>query len=125
MILDDEASIRSLMHRVLQSMGHETIEAEDGEAALKQCEKRDIDLYFVDIHLPNISGLQFLEKIKEKDPNAIVIMMTGYPSAETIMETIEDDGYTYITKPLDLDHIRDLVQRGLAAREARLNNQWE
>jgi len=48
-------------------------------------------------------------------------MMTGYPSAESIIQTIEDDGYTYIAKPLKVHRIMDLIERGLEFREARLN----
>jgi DNA-binding NtrC family response regulator len=51
--------------------------------------------------------------------------MTGYPSAETIIQTIEDDGYTYIAKPLEIDRVVDLIERGLEFREARLRGDVE
>ena len=61
-----------------------------------------------------------LEEVKKMDPNAVVIMMTGYPSAETIIQTIEDDGYTYIAKPIKIEQIRDLIDKGLDFRKKRL-----
>lgn len=120
LIVDDEKEIRGFLHRVIERMGHQVVEAPDGLAALEISHKEQIDLAFVDITMPKMGGIEYLEKIIAEDPTAIVIVMTGYPSAETIIETIEDDGYTYIAKPFSVELIEDLVERGLAAREARL-----
>jgi DNA-binding NtrC family response regulator len=123
LIVDDEAPIRRLLSDVVTRMGHTPVEAADGKKAFEKFQSESIDLSFIDIHMPEIDGIGCLERMKEIDPKAVVIMMTGYPSAETIIETIEDDGYTYIAKPLDLNRIIDLVMRGLKFREARLNGE--
>ena len=123
LIVDDEAPIRRLLSDVITRMGHTPVEAADGKEAFEKFQSESIDLSFMDIHMPGIDGIGCLERMKEIDPKAVVIMMTGYPSAETIIETIEDDGYTYIAKPLDLNRIIDLVMRGLKFREARLNGE--
>ncbi|MFH1942644.1 MAG: response regulator [bacterium] len=123
LIVDDEAPIRRLLSDVITRMGHTPVEAADGKEAFEKFQSESIDLSFMDIHMPGIDGIGCLERMKEIDPKAVVIMMTGYPSAETIIETIEDDAYTYIAKPLDLNRIIDLVMRGLKFREARLNGE--
>lgn len=123
LIVDDEPSIRSFMHELVQRLGHESIEAENGKEALDKFRRESIDLSIVDINMPKLDGIGFLEAAKQLDPNAVVIMMTGYPSAETIIQTIEDDGYTYIAKPLQVERVKDLIQRGLEFRELRLKGE--
>ena len=106
-------------------MGHEPVEAANGKEACEKFQEVSIDLSFIDIHMPELDGIGCLEQFKEMDPKAVVVIMTGYPSAATIIETIEDDGYTYIAKPLDVDQIMDLIKRGLEFREARLKEEDE
>ena len=121
LIADDEANIRNFLARVVEGMGHQIVIAENGKDAFDQYLQNDIDISIVDVNMPQVDGIQYLEKVKEKDPNAVVIVMTGYPSAETIIETIEDDGYTYITKPLEVDRIKDIVVHALNFRAQRLS----
>lgn len=123
LIADDEATIRSFLTRVVEGMGYQTILAENGKDAFEKYARNNIDLSIVDVNMPEVDGIQYLEMVKEKDPNAVVIVMTGYPSAETIIETIEDDGYTYITKPLEVSRIKDLVIHALEFRTKRLSNE--
>ncbi len=125
LIVDDEESIRHLLSSIVKRTGHNPIEAPDGKAAVEKFKEETIDLSFVDINMPKLDGIGYLEAVKEIDPKAVVIMMTGYPSAETIIQTIEDDGYTYIAKPLEIDRVVDLVERGLEYREARLRGEVE
>ena len=120
MIVDDEESVRHFLKRVVQEMGHSAIEASNGIQALSMFKEGKIDLSFVDVYMPKMNGIGYLEKVKEIDPDAIVIMMTGHPSAESIVETIEDDGYTYVAKPMKVQQIQDLINRGLTAREDRV-----
>lgn len=123
LIADDEAAIRKLLSEVVKKMGHTPIEAADGKEAFDKYTNESVDLSFIDIHMPEINGIDCLERVKEIDPNAVVIVMTGYPSAETIIDTISDEGYTYLAKPLDVSRVMDLVQRGLEFREARLRGE--
>ena len=113
LIADDTISIRKILIRVVKELGHTPIEAVDGKDALTKFRRNSIDLSIVDVKMPQMDGLNFLKKVKEKDPKSVVIIMTGYPSAEAIIETIEDDGYTYIVKPIRISQIQDLIERGL------------
>ena len=120
LIVDDEPSIRTFLKDVITRLGHDTVEAGNGKEAFEKFQKCEIDLSIVDINMPKMNGIEFLEAAKGVDSEAVVIMMTGYPSADTIIQTIEDDGYTYISKPLDLQRTMDLIDHGLAFREKRL-----
>ena len=121
LIADDEISIRSLLCRVVESMEHTPVDASNGQDALEKFKGESIDLSIVDLNMPELDGLGYLKAVKEIDPKAVVIIVTGYPSAETIIETIEDDGFTYIAKPIHAEQIKDLIEHGLAFRETRLN----
>jgi DNA-binding NtrC family response regulator len=120
LIADDEADVRSFICRAIKQMEHTPVEAADGAEALDKYKTGKIDLSFIDVNMPNMNGLKFLREVKQIDEQAVVIIMTGYPSADTILETIEDDGYTYIAKPLQLAQLEDLVSRGLKSRKIRI-----
>lgn len=123
LIADDELQVRTLLAEVISSMGHTSVEAEDGEEALRRYRTETVDLCIVDIQMPKKDGIVFLHEIKKIDPEAVVIVMTGFPSAETIIETIEDDGYTYVAKPIHINRIMDLIQRGLDFRKRRMKKE--
>ena len=113
LIADDEELVRSFIKRIVEGLGHTSFPAANGKIALDIFKKHPIDLSFVDVRMPEMDGLTFLHEAKKLKPNSVVIIITGYPSAEAITETIEDQGYTYITKPLSVQQIIDLIQRGL------------
>ena len=123
LIADDEATIRRLLSSIIKKLGHTPIEAANGKEAFDKYKNESIDLSFIDIQMPEIDGIDCLERVKQIDPNAVVIIMTGYPSAETIIDMINDEGYTYLAKPLNVNKVMDLVQRGLEYRKARLKGE--
>jgi DNA-binding NtrC family response regulator len=120
MIADDVDMVRRFIRRIVEDLGHTPIEAENGEVAWQKFQRQPVDLFVVDVKMPEMDGVTFLHKVKEKDPHAVIIMVTGFPSADAITETIEDEAYTYVTKPLKVDQMRDLIERGLEFRKAQL-----
>jgi DNA-binding NtrC family response regulator len=125
LVADDEVSIRNLLCRIVSDMKHIPVDASNGQEALEQFQKESIDLSIVDLNMPELDGLGYLKAVKEIDSNAVVIIVTGFPSAETIVETIEDDGYTYIAKPIHVEQIKELIECGLKARDSRLKGKWD
>jgi DNA-binding NtrC family response regulator len=120
LIADDVDMVRRFIRRIVEDLGHTPVEAENGEVAWLKFQKQPVDLCVVDVKMPEMDGVTFLKKAREIDPHAVVIMVTGFPSADTIAETIEEEAYTYVTKPLKVDHMRDLIERGLDYRKAQL-----
>ncbi len=120
LIADDQNVVRSTIAKVVRKMNHVPVEAMNGREAWEIFQGGSIALSIVDIKMPEMSGIDFLKKAKALDSDAIIIMLTGYPSAETIVETIEEDGYTYITKPVQMEQMMDLINRGLSCREQRI-----
>ena len=119
LIADDQDIVRSIISKIVRKMNHIPVEAKNGKEAWEKFIQGSIALSIVDVKMPEMGGIEFLKKAKVLDPDAVIIVLTGYPSAETIVETIEEDGYTYITKPVNIEQMMDLINRGLLCHENR------
>jgi DNA-binding NtrC family response regulator len=105
LIIDDEAAIRGALKEILEYESFEVDEAEDGLQGLKKLEKENYDLIFCDIKMPKMDGIEVLEKLKEKEIEAPVIIITGHGSVETAVEALKKGAYDFIQKPLDLNRV--------------------
>jgi DNA-binding NtrC family response regulator len=113
LIVDDDVSTCQQLEQALQTLGYEAITAHDGEEALEVFDREDIDLVIADIIMPKLSGTELLKKIHERDKDIRVIMITGIPSRESILDTIEHEGFTYLTKPIQVETMKYLIDRAL------------
>jgi two-component system response regulator AtoC len=100
LIIDDDPLIRKTLSSHL-SKGFEVTLAEDGEEGLQNYEEGIPDLVILDIRLPDLSGLEVLCKIKERNKNANIIIMTAYDDMKTTVEAIKLGAFEYLVKPLD------------------------
>ncbi|MFN8863797.1 MAG: sigma-54-dependent transcriptional regulator [Flavobacteriales bacterium] len=105
LIIDDETAIRSALKEILEYESYTVKEAEDGPSALKILEKESFDLIFCDIKMPRMDGLEVLEKIREKEIESPVVIITGHGSVETAVDALKKGAYDFIQKPLDLNRI--------------------
>jgi two-component system response regulator AtoC len=101
LIIDDDALIRKTLSSHL-SKDFEVILSEDGEAGLHSYEEGMPDLVILDIRLPDMSGLEVLGKIRGKNKNANIIIMTAYDDMKTTIEAIKLGAFEYLVKPLDM-----------------------
>ena len=99
LIVDDEQSIRRLCMTIGESLGFACLEAESAEAALALLEEQPAHMMLTDMVMPNMSGLEFLEKVKKMLPRTEVAVMTGHGSIETAVQAMKLGAYDYITKP--------------------------
>ncbi|RKY89701.1 hypothetical protein DRQ09_00895 [candidate division KSB1 bacterium] len=113
LVIDDEPSVANLFSEMIKSLGHNPIIASNATEGLKLFKKNPVDITFVDIKLPGVSGVEFLKEVKKIDSKAIVVVITGYPSSETITETILHNGYSYLEKPITMEKLRIIIERGL------------
>lgn len=116
LVADDEASIRQGVERVLRADGHRVTAVEDGAAALEAYRAEPFDLVLLDLKMPNIDGLTLLPKLREIDPLAVCVMITGYASFETAVKAVQDGAYDYMPKPFTPNELRIVVRRGLERR---------
>ena len=112
LIVDDEQSIRKLCMTVGEALGYLCMEAESGEAALSLLEEQPAHMVLTDLVMPNMSGLEFLEKVKKLLPRAEIAVMTGHGSVETAVQAMKLGAYDYISKPFSpLEELRLFLRR--------------
>lgn len=111
LIVDDHQSIRKLCMTVGGSMGLHCMEADSAEAALAYLETDSPDIILADLMMPNMSGLEFLPRVKQILPRSEVAIMTGHGSIETAVQAMRLGAYDYITKPFRIEELRLLLNR--------------
>src|SRR5437660_8334139 len=111
LIVDDHQSIRKLCMTVGGSLGFHCMEAESAEAALAQMENDSPDMILADLMMPNMTGLEFLPRVRQMLPRTEIAIMTGHGSIETAVQAMKLGAYDYITKPFRIEELRLLLQR--------------
>ena len=112
LIVDDEASIRKLCMTVGEALGFVCMEANSGETALSLLEDQPAHMILTDMVMPNMSGLEFLERVKKLFPRTEVAVMTGHGSIETAVQAMKLGAYDYISKPFSpLEELRLFLRR--------------
>jgi DNA-binding NtrC family response regulator len=122
LIVDDEATLCESLQRVFIREGYEVVTAHDAEAALSHFEEGAYDLIISDILLPGMNGIEFLQAVKKRAPELIVIVMTAYASIETAVSALRSGAHDYILKPVIHDEIKRLVRLALHERALRTEN---
>ncbi len=112
LVVDDEQSIRKLCMTVGEALGFVCLEAASAESALALLEEQPAHMILTDMVMPNMSGLEFLEKVKKLLPRTEVAVMTGHGSIETAVQAMKLGAYDYITKPFSpLEELRLFLRR--------------
>lgn len=101
LIIDDEASLRHTLTRVLRQAGCEVVSAESGPEALQQLAAGHFDLIYLDIRLPGMDGVQILKEIRRQDARLPVILLTAYGSLQTALEALRLGAADYLLKPVN------------------------
>ena len=122
LVVDDEQSIRTMLRAVLSKEGYDVSEAADGASALKAVEDQDFDLVLMDIRMTDMDGIETMREMKKISPSIPVVMMTAYASVKTAVEALKTGAYDYLTKPLDIDELKILVEKGLEHYRLREEN---
>ncbi|HNV70609.1 MAG TPA: response regulator, partial [Candidatus Ozemobacteraceae bacterium] len=118
LVIDDEHSVRWAFEKALQKAGYAVHLAETGARGLAIWETVHPDLTLVDIRMPEMDGLQVLERIRTKDPKARVIVMTAYSDMDTTVTAMKHGAYDFLSKPFNIDQCLELIRKGLEARTA-------
>ena len=112
LIVDDERAIRDACREVAQSLGFTTFVADTAEHAYRILESQSIDGVIVDLRLPGAGGgMDVLRRIKSHRPEAVVIVMTGYGTVQSAVQSMKDGAYDFVTKPFSMGELRGLLER--------------
>ncbi len=122
LIVDDEANVRSVLKRHLESEGAECETSHDGMDALCKLKQRNFSLVISDIMMPGISGMELLHRVKGKDPEIAFIMITGMKDIHLAVDSLRIGACDFITKPFDLQGMRHAVERAFERRRLLIEN---
>jgi DNA-binding NtrC family response regulator len=116
LIIDDEAEIRDMLSSVLEDDGYSVETAENGKDAIKKCKNMHFDVALIDIDLPDIKGTELLPKLKEMDPKMVKIIITGHPSIENAVKSVNERSDGYILKPFNIPALLETIKRLIAEK---------
>jgi len=121
LVIDDEAGIRSSLKGILEDEGFIVKTTDTGEEGLDLLEKENFDLILLDIWLPQMSGLDVLEKIKKSEESLQVVMISGHGSISTAVKATKLGAYDFLEKPLTLEKV--ILTANNALRQKRLEEE--
>lgn len=124
LIADDEINSREGLQKAILEEGRRVDLAADGAEALELIQKRDYDVLISDIRMPNMGGMELLEKTKAVSPNTNVIMLTAYGSIEMAVRAMRLGAYNYLTKPVNLDELDVMLEQVLKKRRIEQENEY-
>src|ERR1035437_2032978 len=114
LIVDDERSMRDSCQEVAHSLGFNSQVADTPEHAYQVLETSSTDVVLLDVRLPGNSGLEVLREIKQRHPEALVIVMTGFATVQSAVQAMKLGADDYVTKPFNFEELRLLLERASA-----------
>ena len=120
-IVDDEEAVRDVLSAMVTELGYTTRAFATGEELLAAYVPNAADIVLTDLRMPDMNGMDLLKALVQKDPHAVVIVLTGYPSIEDAVDAIKAGAADFLTKPVRMDEIKVRLKRALEGRELRNN----
>ena len=118
LLVEDKSELRAMLRKALERAGYTVDEAPDGSAAIQKVRARRYLLVITDLKMPGASGLDVLRETKAADATIPVILLTAFGSVDEAVTAMKEGAFDFLQKPVDLDHLKLLVQR--AARQQEL-----
>ncbi len=113
LVVDDDESLRRVTEVQLEEEGYQVATAAGGEEALRLLEQGPYDLVISDLKMPGMGGVDLLREIRQRYPEVVVILLTAFGTVETAVEAMKLGAYDYVTKPVNPDALRLIVERAL------------
>jgi DNA-binding NtrC family response regulator len=113
LLVEDKAELRQMLKVALSKAGFQVTEAADGTEGVRLLGTQPFSIILTDLKLPGCSGLDLLQKALEIDPGVPVVVMTAYGSIEEAVRAMKGGAYDFIQKPVDLEHLRLLLERAV------------
>src|SRR3989304_7838076 len=116
LVVDDEKEVRTLLSRFFTKKKYQVRTAETAEEAIRILESESMDAVLLDIHLPGMSGLDALSRIRARWPGLPVVLISGQGDEEVAKETLRAGAFDYVVKPLDFDYLERTIYLKLVGR---------
>lgn len=124
LVVDDEPKMQRVLEIMLQRMGYDVVCASTGSAALDLIKTAAVDLVISDVRMPNMSGIELLQHLREDGNEVPVIMMTAFGSITSAVEAMRLGACDYMERPFDVDSLERTIQRILNAQQLRMQNAY-
>src|SRR5438128_1977659 len=122
LLVEDKNELRAMLRKALERAGYSVDEAPDGPAAIQKVRARRYLLVITDLKMPGASGLDVLRETKQADATIPVLLLTAYGSVEEAVAAMKEGAFDFLQKPVDLDHLKLLVQRAAQQQELLREN---
>jgi two-component system, NtrC family, response regulator AtoC len=119
LIVDDDKLVRWTLTQKCTEFGYFSLEASSGEEALRMLQTDAVDAILLDVHLPDLSGIEVLDKLKQAGETRSVIMMTADPQLDDVKAALRLGAYDFVSKPINFDELSVTLQNALDAGELR------
>lgn len=113
LVIDNEDDARRLCEELLIGEGYEVYSATDIKSGLEMVKSLIPDMVIMDLHLPEINGIEGLRRIKNIKEETLTILVTGRGTMDTVKEAMRHGAYDYITKPFDMELVKEVINEGL------------
>jgi len=117
LVIDDDETVRESLATVLQEQGFAVDTAENGKEAIEKSKANVYNLALIDIRLPDMEGTRLLTELRETTPKMAKIIITGYPSLENAVQSVNDGADGYVIKPFDIDNLLEAIKEQLKKQE--------
>ena len=121
LIVDDELNMRLVLTAMLKKEGYEIASAADGSEALSILKSGPIDAVITDLKMPNVDGMELLNHMNDKHPALPVIIITAHGTVATAVKALKKGALDYITKPFDLDELKNVISKAMKTRTLKEN----
>ena len=122
LVIDDDETMRDSCKEILLKDNYDVKLAETGETGLELLRKNVFDIAIVDLKLPGINGIEVLKNIKEKSPEVVVIVITGYATVSSAVDAMKFGAYDFLPKPFTPDELRVIIKRALEKKNLTIEN---
>ncbi len=123
LIADDDRSHRLMLTTMMQEWGFGTREASDGREALDIVRSKPVDMILMDMRMPNMDGIEATKAICSYNPSIPIVIVTAYSSIPTAVEAVKSGAFDYVTKPIDFEALRVVMERALEHTRLREENE--
>ena len=120
LVVDDDAEVRKTLSSILSQEGYSVETVENGKQATRISEKSRFDMALIDIKLPDMEGTELLHRLKENQPHMVRIVITGFPTLENAMETVNEGADGYVLKPFDVEKALKTVKEQLRKQQEEM-----
>ena len=120
LVIDDEESMRDACSQILIKDGYDVIISENSLSGIGLVKDKKPDLVLVDLKMPGINGMDVLEKIRDIEPNIISVVITGYATISSAVDSMKRGAYDFLPKPFTSDELRIIIKRGMEKRKLTL-----